>query len=880
MKVQIAFALATSVAGLALASPRPLDKLQEVDQWILDLSSPVFATREEATKKILAIGEPALQKLGRVEFGNDPEQAFRARELIQKIDLSINADTDPALVSLVERYLLATPEEKMTLLNVMRQKRAWRQILKLFAREKNGDVQSRYQEWVGQVAIIAARECLEKGDSKGARDYLEMAPADNAGLLALADFHRNQGTLDAELKRAKLLPGRQSQTWQLALHRAAGNLVEARDLALALGEVKIAATLSALLGDPLPWLRMSPTHENGKIYPHYTELAIRRWSGQALRETDLKPLLLAIESKNSIERQNGMAALFLLGQPALAEGPYAKDSPLLAFSYFESLQRIPEALRCLGLKSENPDYAGWVTQRFSRLIGDKAAEPGRDSNVLQELVAMASFLELRGKQALCDEFFRKPLAELAASDSRKFTNLLRMLCVGFSAEGGAPLLALHAATDWAGANDERWEQILNETMGEQDQIQEVWAWMAELDPAATQSARFEGLLTLFDFHRDPQLIHERWMDLFWKDIAKTPVDKRARLLLRMQFLLRIKPDVASSLKVWKQLSESQRSELPWQFHIEDLAAAERWDEAASYFLKEISQPTKSNPDLQPALHAYAASALRKAGREKEALVQDRLTEKLALGKEAGQIAMGYQYGADYTRAAIWWQREVIQAEPESDEFEAALEQHLTHLIERQDWQTAAAVAEIQAQMAAVINTPVGPALRQLRLRLSADFTRALATLKQDRAGSLARLKASFELFPTDGSLADAFFPALLQTGLMPELERCYDRSWQAMKVAIEQYPEADNLLNTAAWLASRAQRNLPEAEKLLEKALALNPKQSSYLDTMAETYFAMGNRPKAIEWSRQSLNFLPKDPQISRQYERFKSSPLPPQRRR
>jgi tetratricopeptide (TPR) repeat protein len=500
--------------------------------------------------------------------------------------------------------------------------------------------------------------------------------------------------------------------------------------------------------------------------------------------------------------------------------------------------------------------------------------------VLQELVALACFFELRGQQALCDQFFRKPLAELAARDSRKFTNLLGLFITGILAEGGAPLIAMHAAEDWAGTSDERWDQILSQPIGEQDAIVEIWEWLKELDPEATQAKRLEGLLALLDFTRDPELCHERWLELCWADVTKAPENQRDELLLRMQFLFRIKPDAANSLRVWRQLSESRRSMQTSPYYIADLSAVERWAEAAEYFLKLTEQAKESKLDLPPRIHAYAASALRKAGREKEALAQDRLTEKLALGKEAGEIAMGYQYGADYTRAAMWWQRAVIQAEPESDEFEAALKQHLSHLIEHQDWQTAASLAEIQAQMAAVINTPVGPAIKQLRLRLTADFTRALATLKQDRAGSLVRLKECFELFPTDGSLADAFFPALLQTGLMPELETCYDRSWQAMKVAIEQYPEADNLLNTAAWLASRAQRNLPEAEKLLEKALALNPEQSSYLDTMAETHFAMGNRPKAVEWSRQSLNFLPKDAQISRQYERFKSSPLPPRRRR
>ena len=73
----------------------------------------------------------------------------------------------------------------------------------------------------------------------------------------------------------------------------------------------------------------------------------------------------------------------------------------------------------------------------------------------------------------------------------------------------------------------------------------------------------------------------------------------------------------------------------------------------------------------------------------------------------------------------------------------------------------------------------------------------------------------------------------------------------------------------------RARRNLDQAEKLLEKALAANPEQSAYLDTMAEIQFARGNREKALEWSQRAVNFMSLDVMLRRQHERFRSAPLP-----
>jgi predicted Zn-dependent protease len=97
---------------------------------------------------------------------------------------------------------------------------------------------------------------------------------------------------------------------------------------------------------------------------------------------------------------------------------------------------------------------------------------------------------------------------------------------------------------------------------------------------------------------------------------------------------------------------------------------------------------------------------------------------------------------------------------------------------------------------------------------------------------------------------------------------------------IERFPDCDNSRNTAAWLASRARMKLPEAEKHLQAALAKNPGQAAYLDTMAEVRFAMGDRAGALKWSelsllRYPLIDTPYDTMIRKQHERFRNGPLP-----
>lgn len=876
-----------SVASAVQVPEKPLGAL------IQDLSDEKFRTREEASRKIWAIGEPALAALQDAAEGQDPEQAYRARELIRKIELNLTPDTDPAVMELVERYAKANPNEKLGLFAQMYRKRAWRQILKLYASETDPELQARLQqaltrrgtgiEGVGGVAIIAARKSLLDGDPKSAREFLEMAPADAPGLLALADFHRSQGTLDAELKRAKTLKGEKAEAWQLALYRASGNLEAARDAATAAGETRISAAMSAMLGDPVPWLRENQASQGGMaIHKPYTELAIKRWQGAVLGPADLEPLVRSVNSKNRSERPNGINSLFLLGEVALAEEAYLKNSPLESFSFFESLERIPEALTALGLDPEKPDYVGWVGKRVERLSKDEVEEQDESSMDIPELVLLANFLERRGKNEASAEAFLKPLAALAEKDVANFTDLLATLFGGSPMERersqAAPELARLVAIAWAGESAERWDEVVTAAFGGQDETMMVWNWLATLNPKASRVERLDGMLALTGLGRDPNRLREKWLALAWEAIESAPAEKRTPQLLTLAYLTGLFPDVATSLKIWNELPEPARDEINWDEHLLNLTAAGRWEEAAAIYLSIIDRLSKAGQETQPSLHASAAACLRMAGHPEDAAAHDALVEKLALGNNALEIANGYAEGNDFTRAAEWWARAVRQGDPHSGYFAIPLHYYAQTLLEQGDWKAVAAISEVRAQMAATVDSSTERAIMWLRFRLQSDLGRALANLKSDRAGSLALLAKAHGLFPGDGSLADDFFPALRKMGLLKEHDEWFKISWDRMVAVLAQFPDSDNTRNTAAWLASRARRNLDQAEKFAEVALAAKPNQSAYLDTMAEIHFARGNRGKAVEWSTKAVNFTPggsEGPLLRRQYERFRTAPLP-----
>ncbi len=866
----------TIAEAVALAPAKPVE-------WLIrELADQNFRTREEATGKIWEIGESALPALQAAANGSDPEQAFRARELIRKIQLSITPETDPEVIGLIERYAKAAPNEKVNLLNLMAKKRAWRQILKLYATEKSPELRSRFQDAAKEVAIHAARECLLQGNPASARDYLEMAPADAAGLVTLAEFHRSHGTLDAELKRTQAVKGRNSEAWQLALYRAAGNLEAARDAATAAGELRVSAAMSVLLGDPLPFLKTDQAgNREGAVRKIYSALAIKRWQGREIRPSEMEALTRVLGNHDDGERENAINALFLLGATGPAEEAMVKNSAFAGFKHFEALERISDALKALNLDPEKPDYTAWVAKRMEHLAKDDADNERDVSTDTEQLVAMANFLERRGLTAEADAAYLAPLEDLAKKDLGIFTDFLRILFGDQDSTSGAPLLAKKIGYKWAGDDAGRWSELVTTGFGEEDEPTAWWAWTAELDPKASRIERFDAMLALFHLGADPTKLRSKYLSLAWDAIKRTPAERQAVLIKRVSFVatqLSSKfGNAEQGLRAWDQLPESARGEIFWGPHIVNLSAKERWNDAAAIFIKQIARVTELKQEPRPDCYAYVAACLRQAGRGAEATAYDVWADKLALGHtEASiQISHAYAYGRDYKRASEWWDRAIRECDPDSAEFVTSLQLATDSLLENGQWKTAAAMAEVIAQTYASSAYARQPAIGLLRQRMQADMARALGNLKTDRAGSIALLEKCHRLFPSEGSLADSFFPSLRKAGLIEEHNRWFGISWDMMADVLKRYPASDNTYNTAGWLASRARLNLDLAENYLQKALAMNPEQSSYLDTMAEIQFAKGNRAKALEWSELAVNFSPQESLLRRQHERFRSNPLP-----
>ncbi|BCU79498.1 hypothetical protein [Luteolibacter sp. LG18] len=857
-------------AGFSHAMPSGDPATDEIAR----LADDSFQVREEATRKLWAMGAGITPKLREAIKSGDPEVVKRASYLLRRIDFDLAPDSPPEIIALVDKFTKAPRDQKLRVVYELRQQRAWRQILKLYAQETDMEIRNQIRAAVDGVAVNAAREALVAGKTAEAKSFLEMNPNDSQGLLPLAAFLRNQGALKAELEKGRPPAGASRAAWELALYRVSGDVAMARAAAAAAKDEEIGASCAMMDGDPLPWMELSNSGEGPvAVRELYRSLAEKRWRGETLTPQDLEAFEPYTRGGDDGSRWMAANCLFLLGQTAPAEAIFAKLSPVNAFKHFETLERLPDAYRALGLDPAQPDFPGWIAKRFKGLGQDGEEQEDRQN----DLAAVAIFLERRG---LTKELaaFDGPLAKLADDDADTFLHLIGLLVGGSEAGSsiesgtGAVALARRAVTGFAKEDDAKWHEALSHVFSEADQIEQWWEWLEKLDPKASRAARFDGMLALFRYGSESATVRNRWLKLAWAAIDGLPKADATEKISLMADLAATAHDLQTGLKAWDLTVADEDPDSSYLNYLQYLTAAGRWDRAAELWLK-IVEKNQGRGEF----HAYAAACLRRAGKNAEASVHDAWADKLALADPITciRIGQGYAFGGDFTRAERWWEHAMLVSAPGSDFWTASMKLNAMSAMEKGDWKRAAALQEVLALSQNGYENLSSPPGLKLRLRVNADFCRALARLKTDREASIATLQQCHRLLSADGSLADYFFPALRKAGLVEQHDAWFEQTWAVLMPLVKAFPNCENTRNTAAWLASRAVRRLDEANELVDGALATSPQQAAYLDTKAEIQFARKDRKAAIEWSGKALAADPMQDDLRRQYERFRNAPFP-----
>ncbi|BCX46415.1 tetratricopeptide repeat-containing protein [Haloferula helveola] len=873
---------AAAVTAGGGAEEKEKAKAVSFEELVRDLGDERYPVRVRASHELWGMGDKVEALLREAAASADPEVAIRAQELLRKIQLGILPDSPPEVVSLVVRYDSASALEREKIIRALKGLRAWRQVLKIHELEKDPDTLRRIASEMEGVSVEAAREVLtgDEPDFDEAKALLEMGRPEPRQLMSLADFHRVRGTLDAELERARKLEGQAGHLWRYALLSAKGEFEEAAGEAEAAGDLRTAARLRLLAGNPISWVQQAPV-PRGEIPPDsidaYRKSVEGLWNGRPPSDRLLRALAGGVKHELDDESWHSLSVLYALGQSKLADPLFAKLSPSMAFFHFDNTERVSEALDVIGIDPVDPDYLSWINEKFERYLKD----PDDAESEAELLFSFAGFLERRGLKQVLLEGYVEPLTKLGRDDPERFIQALGEL---FSAYSSFPVSTpvFPAATAFAGDDDARWSMVRTTLFGDGAQVRGVWDSFETFQPDMSPRERLELLAALLGRIPDVGQRTAEW----WKWISESAEEgkklDRANDYGLMLAVALSNPDANRFIKTAERVREAGFSldELgvysdEYRFAGQEilcLGAAGKWEEVAKHWQDQVGHFPSDPMKL-----AYLAGALRRAGQPDEAADYDDRAERLALGDPGAMRRIGQAYASagEFQRAADWWLRAAGESVEDDGEFYYSALLLMEEAKYVGNWNLAASLGEMYLLYQVMRGDSYDDPASVIRGRMEVEIGRSLARLGDSRSQSIETLDRCHKNALTDGSMADYFFPALRKAGLGKLHDEWFEDTWEAFGKVLNRYPGSHNTMNTAAWTASRANRRLDEAEKLVSGALEILPNQAAYLDTYGEIFFARGNREKAVEWSDKAMSREPGDDGLLRQNDRFRHGDFP-----
>jgi hypothetical protein len=526
------------------------------------------------------------------------------------------------------------------------------------------------------------------------------------------------------------------------------------------------------------------------------------------------------------ESWHSLSMLYALGFTDRADPLFARLSPLMAASFFETTERIDLALEAFGLDPQNPDYAALIRRDFDKFLDD----PRQADAEASRLFALAGFLESRGRGDLLLDHYLAPLQALGQRDAEEFIEALGEL---FSAFMRFPVATpvVPAVVAFAGEDAGRWQMVLATMFGETELASEVWESLARFSPGISPKLRLELMMGLFGRVPGHSETCQAWWDWMEKQAdAADGVDAQARYR-SMLALAVVNTDAERFVKIAEQarragqnLGELEGEYEFQQFEMWCFAALHRWDRVADYWQQKTSVAPTS-----PVIAAYAAGASRQAGLTEQADALDRRVEVLALGASRTMREIGRAYAAMGwpSRARTWWRRSIAATVGSDEQLIVTVFLLYEEAKFAADWSLAAAMGEAMSLFLIMRGDTQENPMPLARARHEIEMARALAMLDTDRVAALRKLSELRGATLSDGSMADYFFPALRRAKLTKLHDEWFEETWTFYQGVLRRFPKSHNTMNTAAWTASRASRRLDEAAALVERALELAPGQAA-----------------------------------------------------
>ncbi|MFT6863630.1 MAG: tetratricopeptide (TPR) repeat protein [Akkermansiaceae bacterium] len=853
---------------------------EQHQKWRQELGSEDFKTRVKAMEEVWKSGDEAIIFLEELAAADDPELAIRAATIVQKVKLGIKPDTPQVVVDLIDAYLKSAPQGRIAALEKLRDLGEFDFFLKLRRSETSPRVIDRMDGILMPLMPRIVRTFLNEKRFAEAKEVLGLSD-EFKDMIQLGELLRVTGGLDEEIAKLAEPVNEVDSARYLAYLRVKGDVGLLRREAKRLDD-RTAEVLAALAeGDHVPYfeyllgkpsLRQVRAGAGGLdlTNQHYLKWALANHRGDAEAQKKARAALEYLGEQVS-EEGEAQVDLFRMGYGKEVIEGLNEEYLETKISYYLMQENYAKARDLIGLP-EAPEREGWIKATAGK--AEQEIEKSERGPGVGRLIAAAEFLEARGMIADATR------CVLILFDLARGKEDLDLGSLGREMIFSAPVSVLTAVAREIEEHEALPATFISKLSGSDDEHLWLFRTLKEISPKMETRER---LLHTFSFSSRHLLVPvARHDEVFEKVLAhvlavEDPQAGLAKMFMILQYRNR-EPELFKIL-------DAQEENGAQNGYLRGLLALESGRLNAAAELLGQAVANAENPAVA-SLYQFGL-ILNKAGKEggenfikKAELFSNGSSKDLAVFSDQHLRFGEVKQSHELLRRALL-RSPILPTPGDYSGVSNVLDGLSAGAATLGNWQEALAYREVVALTSA--NGGISYGVYYLRNRFQILVARgALAMANGDVVKAVSAFVEAHRILPRDGYLANELFPVMREVGLSELHDQLFFESARHAREVIQMFPKDDNAHNNFAWLASRANRCLDEAEGYLEIALKINPQSAAYLDTMGEIYFARKDREAALKWSTLSLENQVFGRSASRwelhqQNQRFKSGEFPVQ---
>jgi len=863
----------------------------DIDRAILQLDDPSFSVRERASDFLWRAGSAAEAALERAMRSDSREVVVRARQVLKKIRLGITPDLPADVVALVYQFERGEPAEKLQAWRALIGRGQFDVLLKLLdsatGTPNAGALTNELAERIDEVVIAM----LVKGELAQAERWLmQFCHRDGPLMRHYVAFLLNTDRIDdrsRELFDSGLWKTDRNAARLLSrLLVARGELARARDVA---GHSGDEALVSDLLFRQRNWPELSRRSPASETKPTLAGLgylsAFQRLAddGDGFTRSVEQMKRLAAEGLNPATTQRVFGkAMQLHGRWDDALEAYRAVAPEQAFDLLVAQGRFREAFDLLGLRPPS-SVADWyrdlandkridfpstlrvqIGLRAARglyLVGERDAAAALVAEIRQvdlkrpqwldvcRMAAQVGWHDLAFDQA-ADLLFARP-----TTSEQEFVPPGQVFEALFRRQGLRALVLWHASCEQKPHEDRRLilrrvASLIGHRFGRDVQPMNIGQSLRELELAAK----------LLETSRVTAGINRAsWPTLWLQSFAETALLYGDRELARHYY--ERAATVASSAEPL--------------VHVGDTWADDRqWEPAARAYSEAVERDPRDA--LARYLHGYA---LQQLGQLEPARAQMRLAILVPIGHldRRHQLAMGLAERGLLQPALRQYRMllavgSVFNVDAPSEPLVLDAAQRIANLVGANDPAAAAANWDVLA---------IGCLSPLVNLEEPDAYAKVFHHTCRMRA--VGHLVAGRDHDAVEfARFGQSALPLQVQLpiDLVPEFERhdrpdladdLLTRQFTALDGLAAEFPRFAGVHNDWAWLAAKCGRRLPDALTHARRAVELVSDSATYLDTLADVQFQLGDREAALANVQRCLELEPRNRHFQQQRVRFEA---------